>query len=127
MIPEILTNEVNDLREQGYSVEVCEAEGYFQIVFHNFNLPSSYTKPSTELLIKLPMSYPNGRPDMFWTDVDLGLNGKKLPDQANVIETIMGKQWRRFSWHPQNWNPGCDNLTTYLEFVNCGLGKASKQ
>lgn len=127
MIPEILTSELNHLRERGYSVEVVDAEGYIQVIFHQYGLPAVYTKPSTDLLVKLPMSYPNGRPDMFWTEVDIGLNGKQLPHQANVIETIMGKQWRRFSWHPQNWNPGRDTLTTYLEFVNSGLEKAAKQ
>jgi hypothetical protein len=126
MIPEILTRELEALRERGYFVEALEAEGYIQVLFHGYKLPAAYTKTSTELLVKLPMSYPNGRPDMFWTDVDLGLNGKDMPNQSNVIETILGKKWRRFSWHPQNWNPGRDNLTTYLEFVNSGIAKAAK-
>jgi hypothetical protein len=33
------------------------------------------------------------------------------------IETILGREWMRFSWHPANWRPGRDNLTTYLGFV----------
>ena len=60
---------------------------------------------------------------MFWTDTDLVLAGGQVPKNADLIETILGGQWRRFSWHPQNWNPGADDLCTYLEFVNDRLAK----
>lgn len=60
---------------------------------------------------------------MFWTDVGLGLKDGQTPRSADHIEEALGKQWRRFSWHPQNWNPGVDNLRTYLEFVNNRLSK----
>jgi hypothetical protein len=61
---------------------------------------------------------------MFWTDQDLTLEGGGIPRNADSIETALEKPWRRFSWHPQNWNPGTDNLRTFLEFVNARLAKA---
>jgi hypothetical protein len=67
------------------------------LIFRGYILPEEYNKNITELLVKLPMSYPKGRPDMFWTDVDLAIMGKSMPDKAKVVETIIGKQWRRFS------------------------------
>jgi hypothetical protein len=60
---------------------------------------------------------------MFWTDEDLTLPDGKAPQNADVIETYFGKRWRRFSWHPQKWNPGADDVRTYLEFVNNRLAK----
>jgi len=54
---------------------------------------------------------------MFWTDNDLRLESGN--GQANTNEEIiLGKKWLRFSWHPQKWNPGTDNVETFLEFVN---------
>jgi hypothetical protein len=60
---------------------------------------------------------------MFWTDKDLVLVNGAVPKSAELIETTQGKEWRRFSWHPQKWNPGVDDLRTYLEFVNNRLAK----
>jgi hypothetical protein len=61
---------------------------------------------------------------MFWTDEDLLLANGSVPRSGDAIETALGRRWRRFSWHPANWNPGSDNLRTYLEFVNTRLAKA---
>jgi hypothetical protein len=124
MLPSQLVEEVEELRREGYSVDLIEAEGWANVVFHGYRVPPGYSKASTELLLKFPISYPNGRPDMFWTDEDLTLAGGQIPLNADTIETPLGKRRRRFSWHPQNWNPGVDNLRTYLEFVNNRLAKA---
>lgn len=125
MLPQQLVEEVEGLKQEGYSIELVEANGYANAIFHDYPVASGYNKESIELLLlKLPMSYPNGRPDMFWTDEDLVLEDGRVPNRADVIEEILGKRWRRFSWHPQNWNPGSDNFRTYLEFVNNRLAKA---
>lgn len=124
MIPVLLFQEIEECRKEGYSVDVLEADGWANVVFHNYAIVSGYNKSATELLLKIPMSYPNGRPDMFWTDEDLVLRGGGIPRNADAIEPALGKRWRRFSWHLQNWNPGVDNLRTYLEFVNNRLTKA---
>lgn len=124
MLPTQIADEVNTLKEEGYSVEVNEAEGWANVIFHDYPVPNGFTRTTIGLLVKLPLSYPSGRPDMFWTDVDLTFKDGRTPRSAEQIETILGKQWRRFSWHPQNWNPGTDNLRTYLEFINNRLAKS---
>jgi len=124
MIPEQIIREVENLRVEGFSIELVEEEGFAYVIFQDYPVPRSYSKASTGLLLKIPLSYPNGRPDMFWTDEDLLLANGQEPNQANVIETPLGKRWRRFSWHPQAWNPASSNLRMYLEFVNLGLAKA---
>lgn len=126
MLPEQLVAEIETLRQEGFSIDVKEADGFANVIFYNYCVPSGYHKTSTTLLLKFPLSYPNGRPDMFWTDKDLTLEGGTQPNKADQIEGLFGKEWRRFSWHPQNWNPGSDDLRTYLEFVNDGFGKARK-
>ena len=116
-MPQQLSKEIEKLRAQGYEVEVYENSGLIILVLKNYPLPRGYNKETSNLLLKVPLSYPNGKLDMFWTDPDLRLlesNGQA----ATTTENILGKQWLRFSWHPQKWNPGADNLLTFLEFVN---------
>lgn len=126
MLPEILRQEVNALQAEGYAVELIEAEGFANILLHKYPLPNSYNRSITELLLRFPMSYPNGKPDMFWTDEDLLLLNGQIPNRADQIECYLGQRWRRFSWHATAWNPGTDNLRMYLEFINTGLLKATK-
>lgn len=123
MLPAQLVEEVAALRADGHSVELIEQEGWANILFADYPLPTGFNKKSTTLLLMFPLSYPNGQPDMFWTDRDLTLADGRIPSQAEVMQSALGKQWRRFSWHPQQWNPGVDNLRTYLEFVNNRLAK----
>lgn len=123
MLPPQLVEEVQELRNEGYEIDLIEAEGWANVVFHGYQVPAGYPKGSTDLLLKFPMSYPNGQPDMFWTEEDLLLANGAVPRSADAIETALGKRWRRFSWHPANWNPGRDSLRTYLEFVNGRLAK----
>jgi hypothetical protein len=127
MLPEQLVREVEELRAEGFSVELVEGEGFANVIFQNYPVPRSYNKSSTELLLKLPMSYPNGKPDMFWTDEDLLLANGQEPIKANKIQNSLGKRRRRFSWHPGAWNPASGNLRMYLEFVNTGLIKAAQK
>lgn len=126
MVAETLLQEVAGLRELGHKVEIIESDGVINLVIEDFPLPPYYNKKSTTLLLRLPVSYPNGNPDMFWTDADLMRLDGQVPTKADQIETYSGKQWRRFSWHPQGWKPGTNNLCMYLEFVSNGLNYASK-
>ena len=126
MATETLMQEIEGLKTSGYKVEFVEADGVVYIVFKEYSVPGHYNKPCTTLLLRVPIAYPNGNPDMFWTDGDLVCSNGQIPTQADQIETYLGRPWRRFSWHPQGWNPGTGNLLMYLEFVNSGLLKAGK-
>lgn len=127
MATETLLREVDELRQAGYQVAISELDGMVSLTLENYPTPICYNRHCTTLLLRLPVSYPNGNPDMFWTDVDLVCANGQTPTQADQIETYLGKQWRRFSWHPQGWHPGTGNLSMYLEFVNSGLSKAGKK
>jgi hypothetical protein len=127
MAAEILLAELEELREAKYKIVLNETDGVVNLAFKDYPLPPVYNKTRTTLLLRIPMSYPNGNPDMFWTEPDLLCANGEIPTKADQIETYLGKQWRRFSWHPQGWNPGIGNLRMYLEFVNSGLAKAGKR
>lgn len=126
MVTEILLQELDGLRGAGHKVELIEEDGIANVILDNYPLPPTYNKQSTKLLLRIPISYPNGNPDMFWTEADLMCANGKTPTKADSLENHVGQQWRRFSWHPKDWNPGTGNLCMYLEFVNYGLAKAGK-
>jgi Prokaryotic E2 family E len=116
-MPQQLSTEITRLRSVGHEVEVHEASGLLLLVLMAYPLPHGYNKATTQLLLKIPLSYPNGKLDMFWTDYDLRLQ-ESTGQAATSLETLLGRQWLRFSWHPQKWCPGVDNIFTFLEFVN---------
>jgi len=118
MIPNAIAEEVALIKATtGLAVEAHRnGDGYVHVVIERYALPKGYSKPGTRLLVKLPASYPNGSPDMFWTDADLRLASGGFPEKARP-EPVGGETWLRFSWHPKGWNPGRSNLATYLEFV----------
>lgn len=126
MLTDILLQEIAGLKESGHKVELIEEGGIANIILDDYPLPLTYNKQATKLLLRIPISYPNGNPDMFWTAPDLLCANGRIPTKADSLEKHVGQQWRRFSWHPQGWNPGTGNLCMYLEFVNNGLAKAGK-
>lgn len=118
MPPAQLIQEIEALRIDGYSIDITEDNDWVLIVFHDYSVPLGFSKKKTNLLVRAQQSYPNSNLDMFWTDVDLLLEDGRVPERAEKLETHNDQQWRRFSWHPKSWNPGRDNLCTYLEFIN---------
>ncbi len=123
MLPSELVDDVAVLEQHGYVVQLVESDGFGNVVFKRYGIPAGYTKTESGLLLRAPVSYRAGRPDMFWTDVDLLLANGNAPAQADLIETHLGRPWRRFSWHPSTWNPASDDLRTYLEFIDNRLAK----
>ncbi len=124
MLPGQLVEEVQALCEGGLTSTLSEADGMANILIANYPVRSRhYNKATIELLLRFPLSYPNGKPDMFWTDEDFVLKSGGVPKGAENFETHAGKRRRRFSWHLSNWNPGIDNLLTFLECVENRLAR----
>jgi len=118
MIPEQIQSDIDALKEQGWSVSgELMGDGFVHVIFDQFDLPAGFTPSTTKLLIKVPQSYPNGHPDMFWVDEGVRLSNGNVPEKADQLEQIHEQTWRRFSWHPSKWNPGEDTIRTFIEFV----------
>lgn len=126
MIPEQLQCEAQQLQTDGNKITLGQENGVITLVLHEYQLPPGYNKKTTDLLLRIPESYPNGQPDMFWVDEDLTLSNGAVPKKGEVFEAHVGKKWRRISWHPAKWNPGADNIYTFLSFVRAGLIKATR-
>lgn len=124
MISELLLNEIKELQTDGYVIEYEEKnDGLIYLKFFHYSLPPIYKKSETTLLLKIPISYPNGNPDMFWTETALEFKDGSYPKEGISQENINETNWTRFSWHLKKWNPGKDSLKTYIEFVNYRLNQ----
>lgn len=122
-LPPLLEQHMNQLRREGYDIEVTvEGSGEqarIYLVFKEYPIPASiWGRTTGDLLIVAQGVYPNAKLDMFWVYPKLLLPDGRLPEGGNSDESYLGRVWQRFSWHPSAWNPARDNLITYLELVN---------
>ena len=112
-----LEKELAELKA-GYTVEVIEEPGQVCVVIKGFGVGPGYNCTATDLLVRVPRTYPDAPLDMFWVDEALLLSNGKIPQAADAIETHIGRRWRRFSWHwPPPWNPNVGNLSLFIAFV----------
>ena len=123
-LPPQLQTDLQHLSELGFAVAahrplVNGAQIY--VLFDHYQLPAGWSKSETRLLLITDISYPNSKLDMFWVDTDLKLQSGNIPQCAATLETHLGENWQRFSWHVQTWNPARDNLMTYLATVDARL------
>jgi hypothetical protein len=115
-VPPRLEKEINELRKQ-WEIELYEDADFVALVLKNFPVGNGYSVANCDLLLKVPKSYPDAGPDMFWTDPRLTLANGQIPQSGEAIEAFIGGQWRRFSWHRSSWNPNVDNMHGHVEFV----------
>jgi hypothetical protein len=126
LLPPQLEADLKLLQEQGFLATANREPpngNQIYIIFDKYPLPKGWNKTETRLLLMTDISYPNSKLDMFWVDPGLQLNGGKVPQAGETIETHLGQQWQRFSWHVQKWNPAVDNLISYLGTVDARLGQ----
>lgn len=115
-IPPRLERELTELRLEN-TIDASEDGGWINVIIQAFPLGEGFNMSSSNLLIRIQLTYPDAGPDMFWVEVGVLLANGQPPQAAEAIETIQGRNWRRFSWHRQAWNPSVDNLHGYLEFI----------
>jgi hypothetical protein len=122
-LPPQLESDLQILKGQGLKVsyEREPSGNRIFIIIEKYPLPQGWNKKETRLLLISDISYPNSKLDMFWVDVDLKLDGGRVPQAGGTVETYNGQQWQRFSWHVQKWNPARDNVITYLDTIDARL------
>jgi hypothetical protein len=117
-LPPRLQRELNELRA-AYDFAVLEDPDFINLVFRTFPLGGGFTTPHSDLLLRVPRSYPDAGPDMFWVETSVLLESGRPPQAAEAVEHHLSREWRRFSWHRQGtWNPNVDNMHGHLEFIH---------
>ena len=118
-LPDLLSEHIDQLRSQGYEIDVIEQQQEIGIVLRNYPIPDSiWSCTMVDLLVMTHPSYPNPKMDMFWVNPTITLKDGREPNAAAKIESKFGRTWQRFSWHVNSWNPVHDSLITYLDVVN---------
>lgn len=111
------------LESLGYSHSVEVSEGFLNLVLADFPTPG-LDQGQVDLLLRLPIGFPDATPDMFWVAPALTTKGVAIPG-TEVIENHVGRDWQRWSRHiGGQWRPGVDNLETYLAYVRRALAIA---
>ena len=95
-----------------------QPDGWQFLVISEYKLPRGFRPDVVELLIKLPPTFPDAAPDMFWVAPEVKTPGGTVP-RATSVEHLLGKPWQRFSWHLASgaWVPGVSELSDYLRCV----------
>lgn len=122
----LLPADKEHLDELGLPYEVTLDQGLICVVISNWPLPVGYEPSEVDLLLRLPVGFPDTQPDMYWCDppVRVAASGS-YPPAADQMESYMGRTWQRFSRHLQTgaWQAGCDDLSSYLALIRQGLVK----
>lgn len=92
--------------------------GWSHLVISEYELPAGFQPQRVQLLLKLPPSFPDAAPDMFWVFPQVRAPNGRLP-RATSAERLLGQEWQRFSWHlaPGAWKPGSSTLRDFLRCV----------
>ncbi len=95
-----------------------EPDGSVLVLIKEVPVPTHWTKPSVTLRIVVPPSYPQGRPDGFFTDKDLFLSATKTPGQGGGQTGKLpdGSEWLKFCWAPKTWDMSRETLLRYAKF-----------
>ncbi len=107
----------------GYSHTVEVVDGFVNVVLADLPTPG-LDRSEVDLLLRLPIGFPDATPDMFWVSPALTAKGAAIPG-TEVTEHHVGRSWQRWSRHiGGQWRPGVDNLETYLAYVRRALAMA---
>lgn len=121
-IPPRLEAELVDLRIE-FAIEDSEDNDFIYLIFKAFPLNNDqFNIQFTNLVLKVPKTYPDAGPDMFWVKPNVTFKDGRFPQAADSFENVLGEQWQRFSWH-RPWNPTFDNMHGHVEFIKFRLKK----
>lgn len=115
-----LAQHVNELRAAtGLEIEILEDQGRIFVLLRDAPLPAGLFRVTrSDILFITDQQYPLSAMDMFWTSPEVIRPDGSVPQGADAIETYVGRQWRRFSWHRNSiWNPAGNPLLDHFAFM----------
>lgn len=115
------------LEHAGINYRVFEEGGMLNVELLDFPIPHGLNAGTASILFRLSASYPDTPPDMWWIIPHLtSVNGGAIP-ATEVIETIDGRSWQRWSRHldPASWRSGVDGLESYVRLLRNELETAA--
>lgn len=114
------------LEELDLDYELTQEGGMVCVVIKGWSTPPGYEPQEVDLLLRLPPTFPDTQPDMYWCDPEVRVAATgALPQAADLFEEYLGRRWQRFSRHlnPGAWQPGRDSLASYLALITQALAR----
>ncbi len=115
------------LERAGIEYRVFEENDMLNVELIDFDLPTGLNAARANVSFRLPASYPDTAPDMWWIIPHLTpVNGGAIP-ATEQIETHDGRSWQRWSRHldPNLWRSGIDGLESYVRLLRNELASAA--
>jgi len=96
----------------------AQPDGWAFLVLSDYALPAGFQPDRVQLLVKLPPSFPDAAPDMFWVHPEAKTPSGVVP-RSTSSERLLDKDWQRYSWHlaAGAWKPGVSTLRDYLHCI----------
>jgi hypothetical protein len=121
--PALLQAHAGELEQlAGVRVEIVAAPPQVFLLIHDTPLPAVYTQATSTALLQTDALYPRSAMDMFWLAEDVGRADGRMPGGTESLETYLGRQWRRYSWHRNGvWRTAGNPLLDHYEFMQARL------
>ena len=119
----LAVSDLEYLASKGLDFDAQLEGNMIALVIKAFELPPGYEPRVVDLLLRLPLQFPEAAPDMFWTDPVVSYVGGGVPPASESRETYAGRSWQRWSRHfgQSQWRPGIDDLRSYVRLIRSAL------
>ena len=122
----LLPEDEDFLKRKGFEYEVALEEGYVSVTIKNYPLPPGYQEAAADLLVRLPIGFPDASPDMWWCAPAVLLANGGHVTNTEVTEVRHGRTWQRWSRHfiqGATWSYGRSGLESYLTLIMSDFAK----
>lgn len=104
------------LLEKGYSFEIIPQGGEVHLILREVPFSERFTPRIADILIVIPVGYPNAPLDMFWTFPVVSFADGSAPAATEHRQNFHDKLWQRWSRHGE-WRSGIDSLRTFISTI----------
>lgn len=110
------------LEDRGIDFHAAVENNMICLVLEQISLPVGYNRSAVDLLVRLPLQFPEAAPDMFWMDPAVLYADGSAPLNTSP-EVILGRTWQRWSRHfsTSPWRPAVDDLQSFYRLIKTTL------
>jgi len=116
------------LERSGWKFEEMQEQNLRAVIIFAYPLPpGKFDVDSTDILIQVPVGYPDTQLDMFWCSPILKLRPDgHLANQTQVNGNYFSRTWQRWSRHYKQgqWKPGLSDFSWHMNVVETALLEA---
>lgn len=112
-------DQLEALERLGLDFTVHDDAGMTCVTVRDFRLPAGFSRPASELLLRLNPGFPDVPPDMWWFDPPAVRADGQLIPATDYTEHHLGRSWQRWSRHldPSHWQGGIDSLESFIAII----------